>query len=359
MPQKDPSRTEKPTPKRINKARKDGNVPKSQEVSSTLTILAGTLALLVWIGYVGNKLMSLQRFFFSTAILTFEPDQASVMAMLPWIAWELTKMLLPVMLFIALMVFTATRLQVGKLWTTKPFKPNLKKLNPFKGLQRMFFSLQTFTRLGKSLLKAVVIGAAPLLVVRAELPHFPDLYYVDAAGLSAYMLGMGFKMVCYALVPMIIIATVDLFYTRWDYLENLKMTKDEIKDEMKQMEGDPQVKQKQRQKMMQMMQRRMMQQVPKADVVITNPTHIAVALRYNAMEAPAPVVVAMGADRVAERIKEIARENNVPIRENKPLARALYSQIEVGDMIPEDLYQAVAAVLAQLWKTKGKRPPGK
>ena len=153
---------------------------------------------------------------------------------------------------------------------------------------------------------------------------------------------------------MIAIAAADWWYTRWDYQENLKMTKDEVKDERKQQEGDPVVKGQIRQKMMKMSARRMMQQVPKADVVITNPTHIAVALRYNAAEAPAPIVVAMGVDRVAEKIKEVAREHRIPIRENKALARALYKQTEVGDVIPADLFQAVAIVLAQIWKT---RPP--
>lgn len=132
----------------------------------------------------------------------------------------------------------------------------------------------------------------------------------------------------------------------------MKMTKDEVKDEQKQAEGDPIIKGQQRKKMMAAMSKRMLQSVPKADVVVTNPTHIAVALRYNTAEAPAPVVLAKGADHLAEKIKEIARENRIPIRENVPLARALYSSVEVGDMIPEDLYKAVAAILASIWKLK-------
>jgi flagellar biosynthetic protein FlhB len=162
-------------------------------------------------------------------------------------------------------------------------------------------------------------------------------------------------MTLYALIPMLILAFIDLKYTRWDYTENLKMTKDEVKDELKQAEGDPKVKAAVRQKMMQMSRRRMLQDVPKADVVITNPTHYAVALLYNRMEAPAPVVVAKGVDRLAEKIKEVARANQVPIRENKALARALYSQVEIGEMIPEELYKATAAILAQVWKIKGKK----
>ena len=172
------------------------------------------------------------------------------------------------------------------------------------------------------------------------------------AGLAAYILSAAARMVAYALIPMLLIAVADLIYTRWDYEEQLKMTKEEVKDERKQAEGDPKVKQHQRQKMMAVMAKRMMQKVPEADVVITNPTHIAVALRYDALLAPAPVVLAKGVDFVAEKIKEIARENNVPIRENKPLAQALYKSVEIGDTIPEELFQAVAQILAQLWKNK-------
>jgi flagellar biosynthetic protein FlhB len=146
-------------------------------------------------------------------------------------------------------------------------------------------------------------------------------------------------------------------YTRWKYIEDQKMSKDEVKDERKQMEGDPKVRQKQKEKMMQSMAARMLPKVPEADVVITNPTHYAVALRYNALEAPAPLVLAKGVDHMARKIKDIALENNVPIRENAPLARALYEQVELGDIIPEELYQAVATILAQLARFKRPAPP--
>ena len=176
------------------------------------------------------------------------------------------------------------------------------------------------------------------------------LYSADPEGVAIFILELAAKLVKYALVPMLVIAIGDLWYTRWKYIEDLKMSKSEVKDEHKQQEGDPLVKSKLRQKMMAMGARRMMQQVPKADVVITNPTHIAVALRYDATEAPAPMVLAMGQGRIAEKIKEIAKENRIPIREIVPLARALYKQADVGDTIPPEFFQAVAVILAQLWK---------
>lgn len=362
MPQSDPSKTEKPTPKRIKKARGDGNVPKSQDFGVAITILAAVVILYIWLDNVAAIMFDQFRYFMGPGIEAFrqaEPSEADITVLLPRVFSALARMTLPVMLFIGFCAFIITRAQVGKLWTTKPLKPNLKKFNLVKGIKRMFFSLGTFGRLGKSMLKAFIIGVAVYIVVKAELPHLMGLYYTDAIGLASYILHMAMTMAIYALVPMLIIGIADLKYSRWDYIENLKMTKDEVKDEMKQMEGDPIVKGKMKQKMYQMSQRRMMQEVPKADVVITNPTHFAVALSYNQMLAPAPMVVAKGADRVAEKIKEIARENKVPIRENKPLARALYSQVQIGEMIPEDLYKAVAAILAQLWKNKGPRPkPG-
>ena len=180
------------------------------------------------------------------------------------------------------------------------------------------------------------------------------MYYATTEGVAAYMLHMAFRLACYALLPIMAIAIFDVWQTRFAYYEGMKMTKSEVKDEQKQAEGDPAIKSQQRKKMMEVMSKRMLADVPKADVVVTNPTHIAVALSYNTSEAPAPIVLAKGADHLAEKIKEIARENRIPIRENVPLARALYKSTEVGDMIPEELYKAVASVLASIWKIKPK-----
>jgi flagellar biosynthetic protein FlhB len=350
---KDPSRTEAATPKQISKAREKGNVPKSQEVTKTVVIIAGLVGIGFWARYIAREMAALFRHFLSQSAI-FEVNDANMGQLGLWLALELAKMLLPIMLFIALAAFIILRVQVGKLWTTKVFEFKLEKFNPINGLKRMFFSLQTFVRLGKSLLQALCIGFAPWMVLKKEIPNVVTLYHADAMGMAVYLLSVGSRMVVYALVPMVVIAAIDWWYTRWDYAENLKMTKDEVKDERKQQEGDPLVKSQIRQKMMKMSARRMMADVPKADVVITNPTHISVALRYDPLEAPAPVILAMGADIVAMKIRDIAREHHIPIRENKALARALYNQADVGETIPADLFQAVAIVLAQIWKT---RPP--
>ena len=353
----DPSKTEQATPKRLKKARSEGNVPKSQEMPKLISIFAGLVILTLWIGFIGNEIMRIMRWHF-TQWPTADFNDALFIQMYIDLALSLAKMLLPVMLTVGVMMLLMMRLQVGKLWTTKVFKPKLSKFNPISGLKRMFLSPQTLIRLGKSALMAVCIGIAPIILLKTEMQNFPDLYYMDAAGVVVYILKLAAKLVLYAFWPLLIIGLADLWYTRWKYREDLKMTKHEVKDERKQAEGDEKIKMAMRQKMLKMSAQRMFTQIPKADVVITNPTHIAVALKYDSTEAPAPIVVAMGVDRVAEKIKEIARENNVPIRENKALAQALYKQTEVGDMIPAELFQAVALILAQIWKTKnpGRMP---
>jgi len=351
MAQHDPSRTENATPKRRNKARGDGNVPKSQELPKPLTLLFGLLMLQLYLGTIRTEIENLMGWFFTEGFV-FELTPASVYSLFRDCLYSISIMVLPIMMVIAVAAFITVRLQVGQLWAPKVFKPKFKMFNVLSGLKKLLISKQTFVRLAKSIFMAAAVAIGPYIVLKQAFGEVIPLFYQPAENIAAYVLKSGQTMFYYALTPMILIGIADLLYTRWDYGENLKMTKSEVKDERKQAEGDPAIKSKQRQKMMAVMMRRMMQDVPKADVVITNPTHLAIAIRYNAMEAPAPMVLAKGAGAVAQRIKDIARENNVPIRENKPLARALYKVIEVGDTIPEEFYQAVAAILAQIYKTK-------
>jgi len=354
MPQEDPSKTEDPTQKRINKAREEGNVGKSEEVSKNLVVLVGLVVLWLYISILGSHIKMLFRWFMEESV-HFDTNKQNVFEIFQFVSIEIAKMVLPVLLALGVVAFIAVRAQVGNLWAPKVFQPKLGKLfNVFAGLKRMMLSLSTLVRLGKQLLQAIAIAVATYVVIKSEMPNIPPLFYQTADGLVVYILEAAMRMVIYALIPMLVIAAADLWYQKWDYNENLKMSKDEVKDERRQVEGDPEIKQKQKQKMMQVMGRRMMQSVPQADVVITNPTHIAVALKYDSSEAPAPVCLAKGTDRVAEKIKEIARENNVPIRENKPLARALYKSVEIGEAIPEELYKAVAAILAQLHRFKSQ-----
>ena len=353
--QQDPSRTEDATPKQRNKQRQKGNVPRSQEVSKTMSLIAGLIGLYMWLGVMSTEVQNLYRYFLTHAH-EFQASPQAVYDLSIWISTQLAVILLPLLLFLGFVAWLTVRMQVGKLWTTEVFQFKWDRFNIFKALKNMFLSPQTAMRLVKSLLIAAVIAIIPAIILRQEYVNFLPMYHATTEGVAVYMLKTGFRMVAYTLIPMCAIAAFDLWQTRFAYNENMKMTKSEVKDERKQSEGDPVVKQKQRQKMMEQIMKRMLQDVPKADVVVTNPTHIAVALRYDATEAPAPVVLAMGADHLAEKIKAIAREHNVPIRENVPLARALYKAVEVGDMIPEELYKATAAILASIWRMKGKIP---
>lgn len=356
MAEREPGRTEPATPKRRNDARKKGSVPKSGELSKLALLLMGMIATKYTIGIYDRELKDIFRWFLGEGMKT-QLTTTSVNILMQDVSWRMAKMMLPTMLILAGTAYLVLRLQVGKLWVLpwKNFDMG-KMFNPMAGVKRLILDPKTLIRLGRQAAQAAAIGIAPFLVLRSEFPNFLPLFYANAQQLAAYMLDISLTMLWYTMVPMVLIAAFDTWYTRWDYEENLKMTKSEVKDEQRNTEGDPEVKQKQRQKMFQIMGKRMLKNVPKADVVITNPTHIAVALQYNPIFAPAPIVVAMGADHMAERIKQIAREHNIPIRENKPLARALYKEADVGEMIPEALFQAVAAVLAQLDKFRRRGP---
>ncbi len=351
---KDPSKTERATPKRREKARSEGNVPKSQEVTKAITTAAGIFGGALYAGIMGRHFEMVFRYFF-TESFKFEVTAQSVYSLLFFVAQELAILLLPILVTIGLCGWISLRWQVGPLWTTKVFKVKWSKFNVIKGLQGMFASQQTLVRLLRSVIQVIIIGIVPYIIFKREFENFLPLYYATPQDVAEYILMTSIFLVLYTLVPMGIIAAADLWYNRYQYEENLKMSKQEVKDEAKQSEGDPVVKQRQRQKMMEMMTSRMFKDVPKADVVVTNPTHIAVALRYNVLEAPAPLVLAIGVNHVAEKIKNIARESNIPIRENVILAQALYKAVDVGDMIPEELYKAVAAILASVWKIKGKK----
>ena len=355
MAQHDPSRTEQATPKRRNKARKEGSVPKSQELPKPLTLLVGLVALRFYLETIQGEIKTLMRWFFQESA-SFELTPASVYDIFQYALKSMAIMVLPIMLAIAVVAFISVRLQVGKLWAPKVFKPKFKMFNVVAGLKRLLLSKQTLVRLLKSICMAAAVAIGPYFVLKQAFGEVIPLFYQAPESIALYILKSGQTMFQYALAPMLLIGIADLIYTRWEYEKNLKMTKSEVKDERKQAEGDPVIKNKQRQKMMAVMMKRMMQDVPKADVVITNPTHLAIAIRYDATEAPAPRILAKGAGRVAEKIKELARKHSVPVRENKPLARALYKVVEVGDTIPEEFYQAVAAILAQVYKAKAKHP---
>jgi flagellar biosynthesis protein FlhB len=353
MSREDPSRTEKATGKRIKKARDEGSVAKSPEVGKAVVLLAGVIAMRYMIPFFYKNFIEIFEWFLTEGTRQ-NLDKESVYRMFVWSITKIALMVVPLMLIIAATAYAVVRLQVGKLWN---FKWHWERINfniP-KALKQLIISPDTLVRLGRSIGQAAVVAIAPYIVIKQELPNLVPLFHQNILGITSYMLLVAYKMACYALVPMILIAIADLWYVRFRYADNLMMTKEEVKDERRQIEGDPMVKQKQLRKMYEVMGRRLKSTVPKADVIITNPTHYAIALLYDLSEAPAPMVIAKGADAIAKRIREIAIEHDVPIHENPPLAQALYKQVEIGETIPEEMYQAVAAILAKLSKFKRRR----
>jgi flagellar biosynthetic protein FlhB len=243
-------------------------------------------------------------------------------------------------------------MQVGFVLSGEPIKPKLSKLDPIKGLGRLF-SKQSFMELFKSLLKLAIIGAVAYLTVRGEMKNLLLLGEMELNSIIAYILLTIFKIFIRCTLAMIFLVIIDYAFQKWDFEKRMKMTRKEVKDELKRTEGDPLVKSRIRSIQMQMARKRMMQAVPQADVVITNPTDLAVALKYDSSVMEAPKLLAKGSGRIAKKIKELAEEHDIPIVENKELAQGLYSSVEIGQEIPPILYQAVAEVLAYIYKLKG------
>ena len=347
---RDPSKTESATQKRRDKTREKGSVPRSQELPKLTVLMAGLFTIRYTLGDISLQMRDIFRTFLGQR-LDFQATTDDVTALMWSLSAKLAIMLLPLLLVMAVVAYITQRLQVGSLWHPKIFEPDFSNIiNPMQGLQKLLISPRTFIMLGKQVGMAAAIALAPYLILKNKFNEFMPLFYQTTENFAAFLLTNGYDMVLYTLGPLFIISILDVWYTRWDYEENMKMSKEEVKDENKQSFGDPEIKQKQKQKMMEVMSRRMLKDVPKADVIITNPTHLACALSYNPTVSPAPTLLAKGGDLMAEKIKDIAREHNIPIRENKPLAQALYKNVEIGQVIPEDLYQAVASILAQLDK---------
>ncbi len=343
-------KTEEPTAKRKADARKKGQVGKSQEINAAFVLLAGFMVLRVLGGNAVTDIMNYSTYIYGN--LNVDINEESIMQMFIGMIILLAKTSIPLMVFIMIIGLAMNLAQVGINFSTETISFDPNKLNPINGAKRMF-SKRSLVELIKSLLKILIIGYFVITYLSDEIFQIPKLIYMDLfAGLnkmSDSIFTLAFKIIG----VFIIMAVMDFAYQKWQNLQDLKMSKQEVKEEFKQQEGDPKIKGKIRQKQRQMAMARMMQEVPQADVIVTNPTHFAVALKYQSGMA-APVVIAKGQDLVAQKIKEIARESRVPIVENKPLARALFAAVEVGGAIPQELYKAVAEVLAYVYKLKRK-----
>ena len=345
-------RTEKATPKRRRESRKKGQVAQSREIPSVLILLtalgffyfAGSWMFWNLSEFIGGVYQNLDTMRFNN------PADVNVFSV--DIFKKLFSILVPFFLPILIAAAVANIGQIGFEVHSGPIKPNLAKLNPIAGVKKIF-SLKSLVELVKSIMKILIIGGIAYGLIKGEMDGFPSLMQLDVSAILLFIAKTAFKILFLVCLALIILASLDFVYQRWQYEENLKMTKQEVKDERKQTEGDPKVKGRIRKVQMEMAQRRMMEVVPEADVVITNPVHLAIALKFEASEMHAPTVIAKGAGHIAERIKELARNHQVPIVEDKPLAQTLFKMVEIGEFIPEELYRAVAEILAYVYRIKG------
>lgn len=348
-------RSEKPTPKKLADARKKGQVAQSREIPSAM-ILMTALAVFYFGGQaMASRMTDLMRLSFRSLDGGWIHNIASVDLMSGWLFDQTLSILLPMMAALLIIGIIANVAQFGFNFKEDLMVPDFKKINPLSGIKNLV-SLKALVELLKSIIKIGFVGLIAYLVVRKELVTIPSLIHAEVAETAAYMGQVAFQIAFFVCLGLIVLAAADFAYQRWQHQKNLMMTKQEIKEERKQSDGDPQVKSRIRSMQMEMAQRRMMAAIPSADVVITNPTHFAIAIKFDAKTMDAPLVVAKGADFMAQRIREIARQHDVPLVENKPLARALYGATEIGEMIPAELYRAVAEVLAYVYRLKGIHP---
>ncbi len=348
-------KTEDATPRKLQQARKKGQVARSNELSTVVTLLTGFMALKAGGSYVLQKLYSFFKYSFSSDRLHTVLDEVSLSQIINHTLLTIVSIFIPVGLAILVVGFLVNYLQTGGVFTLEPLKVKLDRINPLQGLKRMF-SAQKLVDLFKAVFKIVGVGLIVWNTFKGQIfPLAEQGVLHPPIQLAALIWQLMFTIVLRIVMLLLALAVFDFYYQRYQYKKSLKMTKKEVQDEHKQTEGDPKVKSRIRQKQRQFSMRRMMQEVPKADVVITNPTHLAIAIKYEAKQMAAPQVLAKGEGYIAAKIKEIATEHQITLVENKPLARTIYQTVEIGEFIPPNLYQAVAEVLAFVYKLRQKR----
>ncbi|WP_158212312.1 flagellar biosynthesis protein FlhB [Natranaerobius trueperi] len=342
-------KTEKPTPKHRKQAREKGQVAKSTELTSALLLIATFATFYVIIPYTFDRLMNFTSEFWSN-INSVDFTINEIHSLIIEMIIEGLILVLPI-LFVAILIGVITNImQVGAMLTGEPLKPKLEKLDPIQGFQKIF-SKRAIVELAKSIFKMVVIGFIAYVLFTNQMDHFPYFFNMPVIQIAREVGSLTWTFIFRVSLALVGLSILDYVYQVWDHEQNLKMTKQQVKDEHKQTEGDPQVKSKMKEKQREISKNRMMNEVPEADVVITNPIHLAVALKYDE-NCTAPIVTAKGQGYIAGKIKEIAKDNDVVVVENKELARSLYFSVELGELIPEDLYKAVAEVLAFVYRLK-------
>jgi flagellar biosynthesis protein FlhB len=342
-------RTEEPSEYRLRKAREEGRVAKSQELIGAIVLLLPMIAIALLGSYILNNLLEMLSYFLTKAT-ELDPTKDSV------IAQAFFKYFIRLTLHILGVAFIAALfsniVQTGFMFTVKPITPDFTRVVPKFGkyFKRILFSTEGLFNLAKSIVKIAIIGFIAFLTIQGQFKKLSGLMLAPFWSAVTFITQLATQLVIECSIAFLALSVIDYLFQRRQFMDSLKMTKQEVIEERKMFEGDPQVKSRLQTRMRELLSRNMAQNVPKADVVITNPTHFAVALEWNRSTMAAPTVTAKGADEMAAAMRRIARENEVPIIENKPLARALYAEVEIGDTIPEKYYAAIAAILAQVFK---------
>ena len=349
----DEGRTEDPTEQKIRKAREDGKVAKSAEFTSALVLLFPIITLGILGSYILGTLIDMMRFFFS---LSNEIDLTRDSRIVPAFFNYFLRTTVPIFIVAFVSALLGNIFQVGFLFSAKPITPDLNKIVPKFGkfFKRAFASGEAAFNLGKSIFKILVIGLISFLNIRANVDNIALLSSATFWVSFQTVAGVAFAILVEAAVALLILAIPDYIFQRYQHRQSLKMTRQEVKEERRMSEGDPLVRSRLRERMRELLTRNMIRNVPRADVVVTNPTHYAIALEWNRDMMEAPAVLAKGMDNIAMKIREVAEENDIPCMENKPLARALYSEVEIGDVIPEKYYEVMALILAEVYKMKGR-----
>lgn len=349
----DEGRTEEPTEHKLRKAREEGRVAKSVELNSAILLIFSIGAIAILAGYLLDTFLAMFNYFFTRSTeTTLLESGILVQAFFDFFI----RLLAPLLLLNFIISILANLIQVGFLFTVKPLIPDFSRIVPHFGryFKRVLFSAEGLFNLAKSLVKVFIIGFIAYLNIQAESKKLLTLLYLPVGRSFSFVAELVLRIILEAAIFMLALSVLDYIFQRWQFRENMKMSRQELKEERKIYEGDPLIKSRLKERMREIMMRNMLKAVPKADVIITNPTHFAVALEWDRLTMHAPQVTAKGADLIAQKIKDLALAHNIPVVENKPLARALYDEVEIGETIPEKYYEAIATILAQIYKMKGE-----
>jgi len=345
-------RTEEATPRKRQEAREKGQVARSRELSSVAVLFASILILFWGATFFYYQNANIIKYYFEIAGST-HITQENVLDIAKKIIFQFLLIFSPIMLATFIVAILSNFFQVGFLISFEAIKPKLSKINPIEGIKRLF-SLQSLMEFIKSIIKVAIVASVTYFAIKSEISNIIPLVNLEPVQIMVYLSKTSLAILWKSSIALLFLAILDFLYQKWEYAKNLRMTKEEVKEEFKQTEGDPLIRSKIRQIQREMARKRMMAEVPKADVIITNPIHLAIAIKYERGKMDAPQIIAKGADNIAWKIKEIAVENSIPVIEDIPLAHSLY-KIELGNFVPSELFGPVAEILAHVFTLKNKK----